>query len=158
MPPQTEVQLVLLRVEGETYGIEIERLTEVVQLPHLRRVPRAPRYVVGIMHLRGRIVPVLDLRLRIGLDTPARHPEQVAVAVSHGVEAGIAVDAVEEIARVPFAQIRPAEDGAFGPAGRSIAGVAEISGRFVRVLDLDLAVSPQEMEMERADMEVLEPG
>lgn len=158
MLPQTDTQLVLLRVEGETYGIEIERLTEVVPLPHLRRVPGGPRHVLGIMHLRGRVVPVMDLRLRIGLATPAGNPEQVAVAVSHGVEAGIAVDAVEEIARVPLAQIRPAEKGLFGAAGRSVSGVAEVSGRFVLVLDLDLAISPQEMELERADAERTGPG
>lgn len=153
MPPQTDVQLVLLRVEGQTYGVEIDRLQEVLPLGAIRRVPGAPDYVLGVMHLRGRILPVLDLRLRIGLPRAALHPEQLAIMRSHGVEAALAVDAVEEIARVPLQMILPAEEGALGEAGRTIAGVAEVGGRRVLVLDLDLAVSDGEIELETADRE-----
>lgn len=156
MPAHSEVQLVLLRVEGQTYGIEIDRLQEVVPLPEIRRVPGAPKYIVGVMHLRGRIMPVMDLRLRIGLRSPVREPQQVAVAQSHGVEAGVVVDEVEEIVWVPLSSIRPAEDGALGALARSIAGVAEVGGRYVLVLDLDLTVLGDEIELEVTDEEFLQ--
>lgn len=155
MQAQSEVQLVLLRAEGQLYGIEIERLQEVVALPLIRRVPGAPEYVVGVMHLRGRIMPVMDLRLRIGLRSPATEPQQVAVAQSNGVEVGIVVDEVEEIVRVPFSSIRPVEDGALGALARSVAGVVQVGERHVLVLDLDLTVLRDEIELEVTDEEFL---
>lgn len=109
-----ELQLVALHLGGETYGVDIAHIHTVIMPQTITPVPKAPSFVQGVMNLRGRIVPVVDLRKRFGLaplgEDPASQKGVRIVIVDggkDGLSAGLIVDAVSEVLRVPLSAIDP---------------------------------------------------
>jgi purine-binding chemotaxis protein CheW len=126
--------VLLLRIEGREYGLPLDCLVEVVRMAALAPVPTAPSFVLGLLDLRGRVVPVLDLRQRLGLP-PAQpglsSPICVVEAAGHGF--GLVADAVSDI-RPLAAPVEPLEVASHdGP----VAGVTHVDGRLVSLLDPD---------------------
>jgi purine-binding chemotaxis protein CheW len=103
-------QVVVFRLGTEEFGVPIESVQEIVRVPEtLTHVPKAPPAVEGVINLRGTVLPVVDLRRRLGLETVARNDGQrIVVFLIHGVRTGFIVDAVAEVLKVPRAAIEPA--------------------------------------------------
>src|ERR687888_2756041 len=103
-----EQQLVVFQLGAELYGVEIARVHEIIRLQAVTRVPRAPAFVEGVINLRGKVIPVVDLRRRFGLP-PAEHTRASRIVVvelgDHVV--GITVDGVSEVLRVDTATVEP---------------------------------------------------
>jgi len=120
------------------YGLPVAAVEEVARMPEaLSRLPRAPRFVEGLISLRGRALPVIDLRRRLELPSPPRTGrERVLVIAVGGTRAGLLVDAVREIARLQLSAIEPAPEVAEGQASvvTRVANLAE-SGRMILLLD-----------------------
>jgi purine-binding chemotaxis protein CheW len=99
----TERQLVAFRVGDEVYGVDIAHIHTIITPQPITFVPRAPRFVKGVMNLRGRVLPVIDLRTRFGLEplpeAKQKHSRIVIVDVE-GLAAGLIVDAVSEVLRL----------------------------------------------------------
>ena len=93
------VQFVVFQLGGEQYGLPVTVVDSVLRRPALTRVPGAPEFVAGVMNLRGRAVPVIDLSKRFG--APGRGSRRVMVVTVAGVQAGFAVDAVTDVLSVP---------------------------------------------------------
>jgi purine-binding chemotaxis protein CheW len=128
---------------GEEYGVEILCVQEIKGWENVTRVPYTPRYLLGVMNLRGVIVPVIDLRLRFGLPARAMDASTVVVVVrvrsSHGEKtAGIVVDAVSEVYSVAPQDIKPAPSLVDHACVR---GLATVDGKMVMMLDMDRLVS-----------------
>ena len=131
---------------GEEYGIDILRVQEIKGWSGATPVPRTPEYVLGVMNLRGVIVPVIDLRRRFGLEAREFDASTVVVVVrvqaAHGAKTvGIAVDGVSEVcAFPPDAVTAPPRTG-----GRTeqafTAGLATVDDRMVTILDIDALVA-----------------
>jgi purine-binding chemotaxis protein CheW len=105
-----ERQIVALHLGSETYGVDIGCVNTVLTPQPITPVPNVPEHVQGVMNLRGRILPVIDLRTRFGL--PALSPEQqkssrIVIMDVDGVTAGLVVDAVSEVLRLPADSIEP---------------------------------------------------
>jgi purine-binding chemotaxis protein CheW len=103
-------QVVVFRLGTEEFGVPIESVQEIVRVPEtLTHVPKAPPAVEGVINLRGTVLPVVDLRRRLGMATVARNDGQrIVVFLIHGVRTGFIVDAVAEVLKVPRAAIEPA--------------------------------------------------
>ncbi len=103
-------QVVIFRLGKEEFGVPIASVQEIVRIPdELIRVPQAPSFVEGVINLRGTVLPVIDLRLRLGLEPVARTDRQrIMVFLISDVRTGFIVDQVAEVLRIPRAAIEPA--------------------------------------------------
>jgi len=103
-------QVVIFRLDKEEFGAPIASVQEIVRVPdELVRVPQAPSFVEGVINLRGTVLPVIDLRLRLGLDQVERSDRQrIMVFLISGVRTGFIVDQVAEVLKIPKASIESA--------------------------------------------------
>ncbi|HHU31165.1 MAG: chemotaxis protein CheW [Zhaonellaceae bacterium] len=104
----TEEQLVVFSLAGETYGVDISVVHEIIRMQAITKVPRTPHFVEGVINLRGRIVPVIDLhkRFNLGDSEETQHSRIIVVEVA-GVTVGMIVDSVSEVLRLPTSNIEP---------------------------------------------------
>ncbi len=128
-------ELLVLLLGDSRYSIPVDRVREIVRMRPLTPVPRVPSEIRGVIALRGEVVQVVDLRMRLGLPTPEAG-RRTRIIVLHGDDnrvTGILVDAVREVVRVSEDDIRPAT----GREGDSVSELFLSGDDFVSILDLD---------------------
>ncbi|MBL9037105.1 MAG: chemotaxis protein CheW [Archangium sp.] len=146
--PEEAMQLMCFTLADELFAVPVERMREVVRVHALTRVPHAPEHVRGVQNLRGRILPVLEVRTRIGLPqgdvTPA---SRVLVAEARQRLIGLLVDSVQRVTRVPRSHIAPPPEELRTRMSDYIVGVTHLDGRVVLLLQLDalLLLPPSEV-------------
>jgi purine-binding chemotaxis protein CheW len=102
------LQLVGFRVGGEEFGIDILRVQEIIRAQQLTRVPNSPEFMEGVMNLRGKIIPVIALRKRFGLEeAPPDKQNRIVVVEIQGTVLGFIVDTVSEVLRIPADTVEP---------------------------------------------------
>jgi purine-binding chemotaxis protein CheW len=142
---QREEQVVVFEIAGESYGVDIARVQEIIRPPAITAVPRAPEYVEGVVNLRGRVIPVINLRNRFGLpDTERDRSSRIVVLEISGQTIGVAVDAVSEVLRVPQDVIEAPGATLTGPQTAHLRGIAKLDERLVILLDLDRLIDADE--------------
>ena len=133
-PPaaDAERQLLTFSLDGGHYALPVERVREIARLRPITPVPRMPRDVLGVISLRGEIVQVIELRPRLGIPSqPGAVGRIVVVYAPDSGVAGLGVDRVTEVMRVPETAIRPA-----GEAG-AVEALCAQGTRFVSLIDLE---------------------
>jgi len=146
MVPQHE-QYVSFTLGGEQYGADITRVQEIKGWDTVTRVPYTPKYVLGVVNLRGAIVPVIDLRMRFGLGHVPFEPTTVIVVIRVPAErgertVGVVVDAVNDVHDIPIAAIQPSPELLGGSIDQVfIKGIATLDGKMVILLDIEKLVS-----------------
>lgn len=145
-----QVQLVLFELHGEIYGVEAMKVQEIVLRGRETAIPRAPRYVIGIMNLRGRVIPVVDLLRRFSLGEAGDTATQVVVVEIRGSQVGFIVDMVTEVLNVPLAKMEPPPETVVDGPVRSVSAILQLGDRLASVLDLDLAFASEELAAEFA--------
>jgi purine-binding chemotaxis protein CheW len=140
-----EQQLVVFHLGAELYGVEIARVHEIIRLMQVTRVPRAPSFVEGVINLRGKVIPVVDLRRRFGLPQAdhTRASRIVVVELSDHV-VGIIVDGVSEVLRVNTATIEPPSPVVAGIDSEYLSGIAKVDEQLIILLDLDRVLAREE--------------
>ncbi len=134
----SEEQLVVFELAGESYGVEIGRVQEIDRMQAITVVPQAPPFVEGVINLRGRITPVVDLRTRFGLPKAEPTPLTRIVVVKAGEEwVGLVVDAVSEVLRIPVDAIEPPSAMVTTAESTYLRGIAKLESRLIILLDLD---------------------
>jgi purine-binding chemotaxis protein CheW len=150
-------QYLTFRLGSETFALEILHIKEIIEYGGLTEVPLMPRFLRGVINLRGAVVPVIDLAVRFGRPPSVigRRSCIVIVEVAFGGvwhDLGVIVDAVDEVLELPPQDIEPAP--AFGANLRAefIRGMGKLAGRFIIVLALEHVLSIDEMaELAGAD-------
>lgn len=105
---QSEQQLVVFDLAQEAYGVDIGTVREIIRMQDVTSVPHRPDYVSGVINLRGRITPVVDLRKRFDLsDLEITRDSRIVVVDIDGDDIGMIVDAVTEVLRISTTQIEP---------------------------------------------------
>ena len=144
------LQLVSFVIENEEFGIDILKVQEIIRPVEITRVPNSPAFVEGVINLRGRIVPVVDLRKRFGL--PERDQDQhTRIIVVELVDrvVGFMMDAVKEVIRVDRRVIEPAPELAIGIDTDYIKGVAKLEDRLLILLELEEVLTEYEKDAVR---------
>ena len=140
-----ERQLVVFQLGAELYGCEISRVHEIIRLQSVTKVPRAPAFVEGVINLRGKVIPVVDLRRRFGLPTADHTRASRIVVVEIGDQVvGIVVDGVSEVLRVNSAIVEPPSPVVAGIDSEYLHGIAKLADRLVILLDLDRILAREE--------------
>src|SRR3954454_1026102 len=133
-----EQQLVVFELGAELYAVEIARVHEIIRLQSVTRVPRSPSFVEGVINLRGKVIPVVDLRRRFGLPSAEHTRAGRIVVVEIGDQVvGIVVDSVSEVLRVNSATVEPPSPVVAGVDSEYLHGIAKLTDRLVILLDLD---------------------
>jgi purine-binding chemotaxis protein CheW len=127
---------------GEEYGLEILKVQEIIGMMDITPVPRAPEYLRGVINLRGKVIPVVDLRLRFGMTRAERTSETCIIVVeAHNVQTGIVVDQVSEVLSISEDNIEdtPAFDA--DVETDFILGIGKSEDRVKLLLDIDRVLS-----------------
>lgn len=140
-----EQQLVIFELAGEFYGIDIAMVESIIKMQAVTAIPRAPAFVEGVTNLRGKILPVIDLRKRFGFP-PAEASKDARIVVVEMNEAavGIVVDEVSEVLRVNPANIEPPSPIVRTVNSSFMRGIVRVAERLVIILDLDKTLSAKE--------------
>lgn len=135
-PHDTSIGVVAFKVDGRSYALPIEQVVEVLRMVAVTPVPDAPAWVSGIVNLRGRQIPMIDLRPRFGAAPTVPDPSQVfVVAQARGRTAGVLADSVEHIMELSESMIERQRD--IIGATAVVAGLAATDDGAVVILDLD---------------------
>ncbi len=130
----------------ETYGVEVLKVREIIGMQTPTAVPRTPEFVRGVINLRGKVIPVVDLRRKLGMDEWAAG-EQTAIIVTQvaGAEIGVVVDGVCEVLDVPAEQIEESPPFGANVDTHCILGLAKTDHRVTILLDITRILGPEEM-------------
>lgn len=141
------LQLVTFRLGNEEFSLDILRVQEIIRHMELTRVPRTPDFVDGVINLRGRVIPVLDLRKRFGLPSDERTNETRIIVVDvDNKTVGLKVDAVSEVLRLPADTVEPAPAIVTGAESDYIKGVGKLDGRLLILLDVEKILTRTERD------------
>lgn len=140
-------QLVSFVIENEEFGVDILKVQEIIRMVEITRVPKSPDFVEGVINLRGKIVPVIDLRKRFGIDKKEQDNEtRIIVVELPDKVVGFLVDKVKEVIRVEKSVIEPPPELTTNVSANYITGVAKLEDRLLILLDLDKVLSSEEQE------------
>jgi purine-binding chemotaxis protein CheW len=131
---------------GEEYGLEILKVHEIIGMLPITRVPRTPEYIRGVINLRGKVIPIMDLRRKFGMPREADAQETCMIVVQiQGVQLGIVVDQVSEVANVVATDIEPPPSFGADVPTDFLLGLGKAQGRVRLLLDIDRVLSSQEV-------------
>ena len=140
------LQLVVFNMAKEHYGVGIDSVHEIVKVPEITEVPDAPSYLVGVINLRGKIVPVVDLRKRLKLQVSERTKASRMYDQDGGRLLGLLVDAVSEVIKVQPEAVEPPPDMITSIGVEYITGVAKRGSRLIILLDLARVLNVEDMK------------
>jgi len=132
-----DIQIVGFRIGRETFGLPIAMVREIVRVPEITSVPNAPDYIEGVINLRGRIIPVVDLRKRFGEKViEANKRNRIVVVELESRAIGLIVNSASEVIKIPPSDIEAPHSVFQEGELNYITGVGKLRGRLVMMLDL----------------------
>ncbi len=133
-----EVQLVAFKLSKEEYGVSILHVQEIKRLTDITRVPYTPDFIKGVMNLRGSVLPVIDLKKRLGLvEEPYSEDTRIIIVKVDDISIGMIVDAVTEVLAIGPDHIEAPEAVVDGTENNFISGVGNLDNRLVIMLNLN---------------------
>jgi purine-binding chemotaxis protein CheW len=139
------------RLASEEYGIEILKVVEIIKIMEITAVPRTPEFVRGVINLRGKVIPVVELRRKFNMETQEDTSETCIIVVSAAmpqgatVQMGILVDTVSEVLDIQAAEIEPPPQFGSSIDTNFIQGMAKVKGAVKILIDIDKVLTSQEL-------------
>ncbi len=132
-----DLQVVGFNIGSETFGVPISLVREIVRVPEITAVPNLPDYVEGVINLRGKIVPVIDLRKRFGDKQvqPSKKNRILVVELADKI-VGLIVNAASEVLKIPPSEIETPSTVVQEGGANYVTGVGKLKGRLIILLDL----------------------
>jgi len=141
----------VFQLGGEEFGICVLKVREIIGIQDITAVPHTPAYVKGVINLRGRVIPVIDLRVKFGL-TDVEYTQRTCIiviqpqAVGAAAPMGIVVDGVAEVLNLTSADIEDTPDFGGGVETQYLLGMAKVKGKVKILLDIDRILTSQEVQ------------
>lgn len=146
-----EGKYLVFQLGKEDFGTNVLKIREIMKLQDITNVPQTPNFVKGVINLRGKVIPLIDLRAKFGM--PAQdYTDQSCIIVirthsaSGEIAVGIVVDGVVEVLTLVAAEIEDTPDFGHGAANPCLLGMAKVKGRVKILLDMDEVLSRQEIQ------------
>jgi purine-binding chemotaxis protein CheW len=138
-------------LENEAYGIAVLKVREIIRMQKITPVPQMPGFVKGVINLRGRVIPVVDLRVKFGLKAEFAERTcivvvQVKLPTEQIVQMGLIVDSVEEVVTLTNEEIEPTPDFGTKIDTSYLLGMAKVKGQVKTLLDIDRVVAPETVQ------------
>ena len=151
----SQVQLVVAKLANEEYGIPITQVQEIIQIPSITRVPGIPGFVEGVINLRGKIIPIVDLRKRFNL-TQEQFGENTRIVVTtiDNQSIGLLVDSVSEVIRLSNDAIDPIPPKISQICSEYLSGIGKFEKRLIILLNLEKLLT----DFEKSAMKKIEKG
>lgn len=131
----------------ESYGVEVLRIREIIRIQKITPVPQMPAHVKGVINLRGKVIPVVDLRLKFNLNAEEATERTCVIVVDidngQGVNTllGLVVDAVEEVLNITENNVEPSPDFGTRLSTECCLGIAKVKDKIITLLDIEKVVS-----------------
>jgi purine-binding chemotaxis protein CheW len=139
---EAQEHLATFFLAGEEYGIDVRLVQEIIRVAEITQVPRAPSHIRGVINLRGRIIPVVDLRRKLELGTvEATRQARIVVVKLRDRLVGLLVDGASQVLKVPLSLVEPPPEEVVEVHQNAIRGVAKLQDRLIILLDLTKALS-----------------
>lgn len=148
-----ESKYLTFTLAGEEYGIGILKIKEIIGMMPITSVPRTPEFVKGVINLRGKVIPVMDLRIRFGMEAVAYNERTCIIVVEvlsqsdSTVQMGIIVDAVSEVLNVKTEDMEDTPDFGINLNTKYIMGMAKCENNVKILLDIDRILSTNEIDI-----------
>jgi purine-binding chemotaxis protein CheW len=144
---EKDLQIVGFRIGNETYGVRIGSVREIVRVPEITAVPSAPDSIEGVINLRGKIIPVMDLRKRFGLtEITTDEKNRILVVELDNKLLGLIVNSASEVLKIPPSEVEaPGSVFADGASGY-VTGVGKLKGRLIILLDISKLLHRPELK------------
>lgn len=135
---------------NEEFGVRVLKVREIMGVQEITAVPQTPSHVKGVINLRGKVVPVVDLRLKFGLPAAEYNQRTCIIVVqvqgdSGPILMGVVVDAVSEVVNLTAAEIEDTPDFGQDAAAHYLLGMAKVKGKVKILLDIDRILNTQEL-------------
>lgn len=135
-------------LDNEAYGIAVIKVREIIRLQKITPVPQLPDFIKGVINLRGRVIPIIDLRVKFGLKAEFAERTciivvQVRLAGDQTVQMGLIVDSVEEVVNLPAEDIEPTPEFGARADTSYLLGMAKVKGAVKTLLDIDRVIAPE---------------
>ncbi len=141
-----EKQLVVFDLASEAYGVDIGAVREIILMQDITKVPKTPDFVEGVINLRGKVIPVVDLRKRFELPVPEEQSKDNRIVVVNivGQDIGVMVDAVTEVLRIATDSVAPPSSVITGTDSEYLLGIVKLESRLIILLDLEKVLTEEE--------------
>ncbi|MHB8836694.1 MAG: chemotaxis protein CheW [Candidatus Methylomirabilia bacterium] len=141
------MQIVVFSMGRELFGVSIEGVREIVRVPEITAIPDAPPFLEGMINLRGRILPVIDLRRRLKLSEGLRDKHtRVLIIEDAGKLVGLLVDSVSEVLRIPEGALEPPPEMISSIGVEYLSAIAKSGGRLISLLDFHKVLGLEDLK------------
>jgi purine-binding chemotaxis protein CheW len=139
------LQLVSFKIGNEEFGINILMVQEIIKTVQITKIPNAPVFVEGIINLRGKVIPVIDLRVKLNLEKKNQDKDtRIIVLEINSKTIGFIVDEVNEVLRIPKSITEPPPEMVTGLNSEFITAVGKLDDRLITLIDLEKVLSVDE--------------
>ncbi|SIQ72694.1 purine-binding chemotaxis protein CheW [Peribacillus simplex] len=140
-----DMKVIVFQIKDKEYAIPVDKVSGIEKLMHITRVPKAVKFVKGVINLRGVITPIIDLRNRFGFEeVECDESTRIIVVILDDIEVGLIVDSANDVLDIPVESIEPQPEVVGHLTSEYISGVAKIEKRLLVLINLEKALS---MEM-----------
>jgi purine-binding chemotaxis protein CheW len=142
------IQLVSFMLDEVEYGVDILSVHEILRYPEMTRLPNTPKFIKGVINLRGNVLPVVDVRLRFGFPKGnITDLTRIIVVETGGKQVGLLVDNVYQVVRIPVANVDPPSELITGVSEEFISGIGRLKDRLIVLLNMSHIIFLEEKEM-----------
>lgn len=142
---ETAVQYIVVKIGNEQYGIRIRYIDNIVRMQSITRVPKAQEYYNGVINLRGEIIPVMSLRIKLGLDSDVfTDKTRIIIIKVEGGTIGMIVDEVREVVTLEDESIEKMAYDAVDEKTSFISGIGKVNGGLISLLDIQSVLVEKE--------------
>ncbi|OQA66413.1 MAG: purine-binding chemotaxis protein [Candidatus Diapherotrites archaeon ADurb.Bin253] len=143
-----ELQVVVFALDNSYYGVHILKVQEIIKMTEITKLPNTPNFIEGVVNLRGKIIPVMDLRKRFGLESIKIDDSwKILILKDEEMQFGVMVDQISEVEKVPVSIIEVPPKVVSGVNGKFINGIAKTEKKLLILLDIDKILNEEEQNM-----------
>ncbi|RFA37729.1 chemotaxis protein CheW [Virgibacillus dokdonensis] len=140
-------KVIVFQLGKEEYAVSVQQVSSIERLMPITRVPQTADFVKGVINLRGVVTPVIDLRLRFGMqETPYSDSNRIIIVILENMEVGLVVDAANDVIDIPESEIEPTPEVIGTVDTKYIEGVAKLENRLLILLNMQKVLTEEEIE------------
>lgn len=141
-----DIQMVVFKIDKEEYGVDILHVQEIKKMTEITRVPHTPKYLKGVINLRGSVLPIIDLRCRLNLKSQERTEEtRIIIVKVEEIIVGLIVDAVSEVLNIPVSAVDTSQNIKSNVSGEHVEGVGKLEDRLIIILNLKAILGQEQV-------------